>query len=75
MLMELAKKALASPGVFGTYQSLIGAPGCHRRFIHEMVRPIRGERILDIGCGVGASDQPNDELRAWDEMVGGGPGD
>jgi SAM-dependent methyltransferase len=55
MLMELAKKALASPGVFDTYQSLIGAPGCHRRFIHEMVRPIRGERILDIGCGVGAS--------------------
>ena len=55
MLMELAKKALASPVVFDTYQSLIGAPECHRRFIHEMVRPIPGERVLDIGCGVGAS--------------------
>ena len=55
MLMELAKKALASPVVFDTYQSLIGAPECHRRFIHEMVRPISGERVLDIGCGVGAS--------------------
>jgi SAM-dependent methyltransferase len=55
MLKELAKKALASPVVFATYQSLIGAPECHRRFIHDMVRPIPGERILDVGCGVGAS--------------------
>ena len=55
MLMELAKKALASPVVFDTYQSLIGAPECHRRFIHDMVRPVPGERILDLGCGVGAS--------------------
>jgi SAM-dependent methyltransferase len=53
--MELAKKALASPGVFDTYQSLIGAPECHRRFIHDMVRPMPGERVLDVGCGVGAS--------------------
>ena len=55
MLMDLAKKALALPVVFDTYQSLIGAPECHRRFIHEMVRPMPGERVLDVGCGVGAS--------------------
>jgi SAM-dependent methyltransferase len=55
MFMKLAKKALASPVIFETYQSLIGAPECHRRFIHEMVRPMAGERVLDIGCGVGAS--------------------
>lgn len=55
MLIELAKKALAWPAVFDTYQSLIGAPECHRRFIHDMVRPMPGERILDVGCGVGAS--------------------
>ncbi len=55
MLMELTKKALALPAVFDTYQSLIGAPECHRRFIHDMVRPMPGERILDLGCGVGAS--------------------
>jgi SAM-dependent methyltransferase len=55
MLMDLAKKALASPAIFDAYQSLIGAPDCHRRFIHDMVSPIPGERILDVGCGVGAS--------------------
>ena len=55
MLMELAKKALASPVVFDTYQSLVGAPECHRRFIHDMVTPVPGERVLDVGCGVGAS--------------------
>jgi SAM-dependent methyltransferase len=55
MLMDLAKKALASPAVFVTYQSIVGAPECHRRFIHEMVKPVPGERVLDIGCGVGAS--------------------
>ena len=55
MLMDLAKKALALPAVFDTYQSLIGAPECHRRFIHEMVMPMPGERVLDVGCGVGAS--------------------
>jgi SAM-dependent methyltransferase len=55
MLLNLAKKALAAPVVFDTYQSLIGAPECHRRFIQEMVRPLPGERILDVGCGVGAS--------------------
>ena len=55
MLMDFAKRALASPLIFDTYQSLIGAPECHRRFIHDMVSPIPGERILDVGCGVGAS--------------------
>lgn len=55
MILDIARRALAWPIVFDTYQSLIGAPGCHRRFIHDMVRPIAGERILDIGCGIGAS--------------------
>jgi SAM-dependent methyltransferase len=55
MFIELAKKALASPVVFRTYQSLIGAPECQRRFIHGMVAPTPGERVLDVGCGVGAS--------------------
>ena len=55
MLMGFAKRALASPVVFDTYQSLVGAPACHRRFIRDMVGPIAGERILDVGCGVGAS--------------------
>jgi SAM-dependent methyltransferase len=55
VIMDLARKALASATIYDTYQSLIGAPKCHERFIRDMVKPRSGERILDIGCGVGAS--------------------
>jgi SAM-dependent methyltransferase len=51
----IVDRLLATPIVYDTYQSLIGAPGCHARFMSEMVLPVRGERILDLGCGVGAS--------------------
>lgn len=55
MVMDFVRRVLASPTVYGTWQSLVGAPRCQERFIREMVRPLAGERILDIGCGVGAS--------------------
>ena len=55
MILDLAKEALASPIAFKTFQSLFGAPRCHKRFIREMVRPLHGERIFDVGCGAGAS--------------------
>lgn len=54
MLIDFAKKALSFPIVFDTYQSMVGSPGAHRRIIFKMVRPQTDERILDIGCGVGA---------------------
>jgi SAM-dependent methyltransferase len=34
---------------------MIGAPRCHRRFIQEFVKPRDKDRILDMGCGFGAS--------------------
>ena len=52
---QIIDRVLAAPIVYDTYQSLIGAPSCHARFISEMVMPARGERVLDLGCGVGAS--------------------
>ena len=50
-----AKGILASPFVFDVFQSLVGAPGCHREFLTAYVRPRSGEHLLDIGCGVGAT--------------------
>jgi SAM-dependent methyltransferase len=54
-LLNLAKSALSMSWVFGAYQHLVGAPGCHRRFIESYVRPKAGDRIVDLGCGTGAS--------------------
>lgn len=55
MLSSIVNKVLASPKVYDTWQFVVGARSCHARFIEEMVRPAHGERILDLGCGVGAS--------------------
>jgi SAM-dependent methyltransferase len=55
MIMDVARKVLAVPAVFDAYQSLVGEPRCHERLIREWVHPCAGERVLDIGCGVGAS--------------------
>jgi len=55
MIMDFARSALSFPAVYDSYQSLVGAPRCHQRFIADIVRPNAGDRVLDIGCGVGAS--------------------
>ena len=55
MILDFARSALSFPVVYDSYQSLVGAPRCHQRFVAEMVRPSAGDRVLDIGCGVGAS--------------------
>lgn len=54
-MSRIVDKVLSSPLIYETYQSLIGAPHCHSQFISQMVAPASGERILDVGCGVGAS--------------------
>jgi SAM-dependent methyltransferase len=46
---------LSAPWVFDTYQSLIGAPRCHRRYIDDYVRPQPGDRLIDFGCGLGVA--------------------
>jgi SAM-dependent methyltransferase len=53
MIMSLARKTLALPKIYDAFQSLVGTPQAHERFIREMVHPESGERILDIGCGTG----------------------
>jgi len=55
VIRRLADATLWWPAAFDLYQSAIGAPECHRRFITEQVLPRPGQRVLDVGCGVGAS--------------------
>ncbi len=49
-----------SPSVLGLakgfelYQSLVGAPHSKRCFVEGYVRPLPGQRVLDLGCGTGA---------------------
>ena len=54
-LLEAAKSTLSVPWIFTLYQWIVGAPGCHRLFMESFVRPKSGDRIVDLGCGVGAS--------------------
>lgn len=53
--VNLAKSALSFPSIFGLYQRVVGAPGCHRRFLEVFAKPCPGERVIDLGCGTGAS--------------------
>lgn len=55
MIMDFVRSALSLPAVYNGYQSLVGTPRCHRRFIAEMVRPRPRDRMLEIGCGIGTS--------------------
>ena len=49
------KSILSSSFVFDVFQSLVGAPAAHRKFLTNYVKPKPGERFLDLGCGVGAT--------------------
>jgi SAM-dependent methyltransferase len=53
--VNLAKSALSHPSVFGLYQRVVGAPECHRRFLDTFAKPRARERVIDLGCGTGAS--------------------
>jgi SAM-dependent methyltransferase len=53
--VNFAKSALSLPSVFGLYQRVVGAPECHRRFLETFAKPCAGERVIDLGCGTGAS--------------------
>ena len=44
---------LALPLAYRAFNVLIGAPHARAIFVREHVRPTPGQRVLDIGCGVG----------------------
>ena len=53
-LLAAAKSTLSVPWVYAVYQRIVGAPGCHQRFMESYVRPKPGDRVVDLGCGLGA---------------------
>ena len=44
---------LANPIVYEVFQTLIGSKKYRQNFMNNIVRPLPGTRILDIGCGPG----------------------
>lgn len=51
-MLDLRSK-LATPWVFRLFKDVIGAKAAIATFVADHVRPAPGERILDLGCGLG----------------------
>lgn len=45
------RSVLSSPKVYDAFQDLMGAEKVRRELVSKHIRPERGFRILDIGCG------------------------
>jgi SAM-dependent methyltransferase len=44
---------LERPGVYERVQNVLGGRAARRRLVDEFIRPFRGARLLDVGCGTG----------------------
>lgn len=44
---------LSSPLIYNCFQSILGANRARMEYVAKYVRPIHGDRLLDIGCGTG----------------------
>ena len=49
----MLRSVLALPSAYRAFGVLIGAPRARQIFTREYLRPRRGQRLLDIGCGTG----------------------
>lgn len=47
------RNILSNSFVYWSYQKLVGGHKARRLFIENVVKPIKGNKILDIGCGPG----------------------
>ncbi len=47
------RSILSAPAIYRLFGQLIGGSSGRRILVNEYVRPKRGDRILDIGCGPG----------------------
>jgi SAM-dependent methyltransferase len=46
-------QVLKKPALYDFVQWIAGTPRIHREFIQYFVRPHKGARVLDVGCGTG----------------------
>lgn len=47
------RSVLSLPAVYELFQQIVGSPNVRHEFIDNHVRPRKGDRLLDIGCGPG----------------------
>jgi len=52
-MIELIRPILNRPFFYESYHKIIGADYRSRVLVKDYIRPSRGSRILDIGCGPG----------------------
>jgi SAM-dependent methyltransferase len=47
------RRTLAHPALYSGVQWLLGADAVRKTFVIEYLKPVEGERMLDLGCGPG----------------------
>jgi 2-polyprenyl-3-methyl-5-hydroxy-6-metoxy-1,4-benzoquinol methylase len=53
-IIERLSWILGFPAGYSLFQQLVGGNSSWQTVLHEYVRPLPGEKILDLGCGPGA---------------------
>jgi SAM-dependent methyltransferase len=52
-ITEGLRSVLSLPSVYKFLQNIVGANKARDKFINNFVKPVRGQRVLDVGCGTG----------------------
>src|SRR5687768_8485487 len=47
-------RILDRPRIYDRLQRFLGAERARRRVVDEFFRPVRGAKLLDVGCGTGS---------------------
>jgi SAM-dependent methyltransferase len=50
-IIQDLRSVLSVPSIYSLFGVLIGGIRCRRTFVDDHIRPIAGDRVLDIGCG------------------------
>src|SRR6185503_20595904 len=47
------RSILSHPVIYNSFQRIVGIDKAFSKYVNEIIRPVDGCRILDIGCGEG----------------------